>query len=117
MSWYARSLAPGDVHRGAFDEGLVRAACGLTFLPSRDSGQARYSELPEPERICPRCLTRTKGQRAIPATHARHPEEVISLVVRDLGDSRITLNSDADGGGALTVHAAPLFAALREWLE
>jgi hypothetical protein len=41
---------------------------------------------------------------------------VISLVVGELGDGRITLSSDADGGGALTVHAALLFDALGEWL-
>jgi hypothetical protein len=52
----------------------------------------------------------------IPATCARHPEEVISLVVGDLGDGRITLNSDPDGGYALTVHAALLFDALGQWL-
>ena len=116
MSWFVRSLAPGDVHRGALDEGRVRAACGLTFLPSRDSGQARYSELPEPERICRGCLARAKGQRAIPAIRARHPEEVISLVVDDLGDGRITLTSDAEGGRVLIVHAALLCDALGEWL-
>jgi hypothetical protein len=116
VSWFVRSLAPGDVHRGVLDEGRVRAACGLTFLPSRDSGQVLCCELPEPERICTGCLARAKAQRAIPATRARHPEEVISLVVRDLGDGRITLDSDADGGCALTVHAALLFDVLGEWL-
>jgi hypothetical protein len=117
MSWYVRSLAPGDVHRGVLDEGRVRAACGLTFLPSRDSGQVLGCELPEPERICPGCLARAKDQTAIPAICARYPEEVISLVVGDLGNGRITLNSDADGGCGLTVHAALLFDALGEWLE
>jgi hypothetical protein len=57
MSWYARSLASGDVHQGALDEGRVRAACGLTFLPSRESGQVLCCELPEPERICAGCRT------------------------------------------------------------
>ena len=73
--------------------------------PSRESGQARYCELPEPERICPGSLARAKGQTAIPATRARHPKEVITLTVRDLRDGRITLNSDADGGRALTMRA------------
>jgi hypothetical protein len=40
MSWYLRSLAPGDVHRGVFDHGSVRAVCGVEFLPLRVSGQA-----------------------------------------------------------------------------
>jgi hypothetical protein len=116
MSWFVRSLAPGDVHRGVLDEGRVRAACGLAFLPLRESGRVLCCELPEPERVCPGCLARAKGQRAIPATCARHPEKVISLVVGDLGDGRITLNSDADGECALTVHATLLFDALGEWL-
>jgi hypothetical protein len=99
------------------DEGRVRAACGLTFLPSRESSQVLCCELPEPERICPGCLARTDGHVAvIPATCSTHLGEVISLVVRDLGNGRITLSSDADGGGALTVHAALLFDALGEWL-
>ena len=63
MSWFVRSLAPGDVHRGALDEGRVRAVCGLTFLPLRESGQARYSELPEPEWVCAGCLARGGGSR------------------------------------------------------
>jgi hypothetical protein len=98
------------------DEGRVRADCGLAFLPSRESSQVLCCELPEPERICPGCLARAKDQRVIPATCARHPEEVISLVVGELGDGRITLSSDTDGGSTLTVHAALLFDALGEWL-
>ena len=112
-----RSLAPGDVHRGVLDEGRVRAACGLTFLPSRDSGQARYSELPEPEWVCAGCLAQVEGHLAvIPATCSTRRGEVLSLLVRDLGDGRITLTSDADGGYVLTVHAVLLCDALGEWL-
>jgi hypothetical protein len=32
MSWFVRSLVPGDVHRGVVNEGSVRAACGLEFF-------------------------------------------------------------------------------------
>jgi hypothetical protein len=42
---------------------------------------------------------------------------VISLVVRDLGDGRITLTSETDGGYVLTVHAALLVDTLGEWLR
>jgi hypothetical protein len=74
-------------------------------------------ELPEPERICPGCLAGADGHVAvIPATCSTHLGEVISLVVRDLGDGRITLTSETDGGYVLTVHAALLVDTLGEWL-
>lgn len=120
MSWYPRSLAPGDVHRGVYEDGSVRAACGLEFFPLRMSGQvsgrALCSELPEPERVCPACLARANDRVVIPATCSTHPAGVIDVVVRGLGDGRIELESHAPGGCALTVDAALLFDVLGEWL-
>jgi hypothetical protein len=119
MSWYLRSLAPGDVHRGVFDHGSVRAVCGVEFLPLRVSGQASCSELPAPEQVCPACMAQPNGQVVvIPATCSEHPGAagVIGLVVRGLGDGRIELESHPLGGCALTVEAALLFDVLGEWL-
>lgn len=116
MSWYVRSLAPGDVHRGVFDEGSVRAACGMEFFPLWVSGQVRCANLPRPEQVCSACLAQADDQMVIPAACARHPDEVIGLVVRGLGDGRITLESHAPGGCALTVEATLMFDVLGEWL-
>lgn len=117
MSWYVRSLAPQDVHRGVFEQGSVRAACGMEFLPTRGSGQAH---LPQPEQVCPACMARERadGQLVvIPAMCSTHPSAagVISVVVRGLGDGRIGLESSpAHGGCALTVDATLLFDVLGE---
>ncbi|MGB6163189.1 MAG: hypothetical protein WBF75_11585 [Pseudonocardiaceae bacterium] len=117
MSWYVRSLAPGDVHRGVFDHGSVRAACGVEFFPVRVSPQqARCFKLPAPEQVCPACLAQANDQVVIPATCSAHPEGVIDLVVRGLGERRIELESHAPGGCALTVDATLLFDVLGEWL-
>lgn len=118
MSWYVRSVAPGDVHRGGCDEGSVRAACGLNFFPLRESGQASCVELPAPERICPACLAGADDQVVIPGTCLRHPGAVgvLDLVVRRVGLGRIELDSHAPAGCALTVHVALLFDVLGQWL-
>lgn len=82
-----RSLIPGDVHRGIFDQGDVRAVCGLTFFPIRVGGQrhAHCCRLPESGQACPKCMTQAPNQAAISAVCSRHPEKVISLVVSDIG--------------------------------
>lgn len=114
MSWYVRSLAPGDVHRGVFEQGSVRAACGVEFLTKRGSGQAH---LPQPEQVCPACLARANGQVVIPATCSAHPEGVVGLVVRGLGDGQIALETPhAPDGCVFTVEGALLFDVLGEWL-
>lgn len=114
MSWYVRSLAPGDVHRGVFEQGSVRAACGMEFLPTRGSGQVH---LPQPEQVCPACLARANGRVVIPATCSAHPGGVVGLVVRGLGDGRIALETPhAPGGCVVTVRVALLFDVLGEWL-
>ncbi|MBV9162485.1 MAG: hypothetical protein JO281_13240 [Pseudonocardiales bacterium] len=118
MSWYVRSVAPGDVHRGVCAHGSVRAVCGVSFFPARVSSQALLSELPEPEQVCPGCMARANGQLVvIPATCSTHYSAVISLVARRLGDGRIGLESaPMHGGCALTVDATLLFDVLGEWL-
>jgi len=117
MSWYVRSLAPGDAHRGVFEQGGVRAACGVEFFPVRVSPQqARCCELPAPEQVCPACLAQANDQVVIPAMCSAHPEGVIDLVMRGLGEGRIELASHVPGGCALTVQATLLFDVLGEWL-
>jgi hypothetical protein len=118
VSWYVRSLAPGDVHRSVLEHGSVRAVCGVSFLPARVSPQALLSELPEPEQVCPGCMARANSQLAvIPATCSTHHSAVISLVTRRLGDGRIGLESaPTHGGCAFTVDATLLFDVLGQWL-
>jgi hypothetical protein len=116
MSWYVRSLAPGDAHRGVFEQGSVRAACGVEFFPVRVSPQVFCCALPAPEQVCPACLAQANDQVVIPATCSAHPDGVIDLVVRGLGEDRIELESHAPGGCALTVQATLLFDVLGEWL-
>jgi hypothetical protein len=115
MSWYVRSLAPGDVHRGVFEQGSARAACGMEFLPTRGSGQVH---LPQPEQVCPACLARANGQVVIPATCSLHPDGVVDLVVRGFEHGRIELGTPHGHGGecVLTVEGALLFDVLGEWL-
>jgi hypothetical protein len=118
MSWYLRSLAPGDAHRGVLGHGSACAVCGVEFLPLRVSGQALCSQLPASEQVCPACMAPANGQAVvIPATCSAHPGAagVIGLVVRRLGDGRIELESHPLGGCALTVNATLLFDVLGEW--
>lgn len=118
MSWYMRSLAPGDVHRGVCEHGSVRAACGVNFLSVRPRPQAPC-ELPAPEQLCPGCMSQEGGQVVVvPAMCSTHPDAagVISLVVRGVGDGRIEGEPHGHSGCALTVDATLLFDVLGEWL-
>lgn len=120
MSWYLRSWAPGDVHHGVFEEGSVRAACGTEFFPQWISGQVALRQLPHPEQLCPACLAQANDPHiiVIPAQCATHPDatDVVAVVVRRREGGRITLESHASGGCALTLEATLLFDVLGEWL-
>lgn len=100
------------------NHGSVRAVWGMEFLPLRVSGQAPCSQLPAPEQVCPACMAQANGQAVvIPAMCSAHPGAagVIGLMVRGLGDGRITLESYPLGGCTLTVDATLLFDVLGEW--
>lgn len=117
MSWYTRSLIPGDVHRGVLNQGDVHAVCGLKFFPLRGSTQVACSTLPESGQVCLKCTAQAPNQVVIPAVCSWHPEEVISLVVGNLGRRRITLDSPHTCSGcAFTLPIDPLFNTLGKWV-
>jgi hypothetical protein len=120
-SWYVRSLAPRDVHRGVLTDSSVRAVCGTEFFPQleSESGQVHCCRLPQSGQVCPACLAQTNGHVAvIPATCSRHadPAEILELVIRGLGGSRIELASHPGDGCVLTVDATLVFDLLGTWL-
>lgn len=94
VSWFVRSWAPGDVHRGVFNQGMVQAACGLVFFPLRIEGQVCCHRLPQAEQVYPKCMVWADDQVAIPAVCSRH----------------------TSNGCAFTVTIDPLFNTLGEWL-
>ena len=62
-SWYLHTHADGDTHRGILnDAGIVRAHCGLDFIPQRLAirSLAFPGYPPDPEQVCPKC-------KAVPA--------------------------------------------------
>lgn len=59
MSWYLRSMADHDTHRGKLqDDGTVVAQCGIQF-PPRPLPFNRISLPPaypvDPDQVCPQC--------------------------------------------------------------
>ena len=63
-SWYLRSMADRDTHRGAEADGMVTALCGAVFAPFLvfGGGSALPGQPPDPEQICPDCY-RAGGAR------------------------------------------------------
>ncbi len=57
MSWYLRSLADADTHRGARRaDGAVVAACGVVFQPRLlRIALPGAGDPPDPDQICPPC--------------------------------------------------------------
>jgi len=114
VTWYAIG---GTGRRAAAY--WTRAARGRPAAGSSSRHENRGSHTaarcPRPSE-CRVCLARTNNQVAIPAMCSRHPDEVISLGVRGLGDGRITLEPHTGGGCALTIHAALVFDVLGAWL-
>lgn len=59
MSWYLRSMADRDTHRGTYSIAArsVHAACGAEFVPLRLTTGAPITLTAPPDRdqICPQC--------------------------------------------------------------
>ncbi len=58
MSWYLRSLADRDTHRGELNpDGTVAAQCGIRFAPRRLvlGGVALPGHPQDRDQICPEC--------------------------------------------------------------
>lgn len=60
MSWYLRSVADLDTHRGRLlADGTVTAQCGAVFVPRPLAGYRGAllfpGEPPDPDQMCPKC--------------------------------------------------------------
>ena len=61
MSWYLRSLADADTHRGHYSivTRSVHALCSIEFVPRQLplGGPALPGNPLDPEQVCPQCRT------------------------------------------------------------
>jgi hypothetical protein len=61
VSWYLRSMADADTHRGDYSivTRSVHALCGIEFVPRELplGGPALPGSPLDPEQVCPRCRT------------------------------------------------------------
>lgn len=60
MSWYLRSMADRDTHRGTRNRGVVNAECGICFVPRplAFGRTALPGDPQDPDQICPGCQPR-----------------------------------------------------------
>jgi hypothetical protein len=61
MSWYLRSMADADTHRGDYSivTRSVHALCGIEFIPKELplGGPALPGSPLDPDQVCPQCRT------------------------------------------------------------
>ncbi|HEX6402141.1 MAG TPA: hypothetical protein VF003_03095 [Pseudonocardiaceae bacterium] len=74
LSWYLRSLADHDTHRGWMRNGTVLALCGASFIPRLTlrvvgeppgqlvDGPPELGITPVPEQVCPACQREGNGR-------------------------------------------------------
>ena len=76
MSWYLRSMADSDTHRGELcGDGLVIAQCGAVFTPKplAFGRVALRGQPPDPDQICPNCSDPGAQNCSDPGAQTEHP--------------------------------------------